>query len=50
MASDDGEGADYDTAPYEIVIEETSVTAADEIVLPVGPGGGAAIRFRAASN
>ncbi|MEO1310037.1 MAG: glycoside hydrolase family 97 protein [Pseudomonadota bacterium] len=41
----DGEGAHYNTAPYEIVIEETSVTAADEIVLPLGPGGGAAIRF-----
>ena len=43
----DGEGADWRTNPYAIVIETVEVTAEDAMELWLAPGGGAAIRFEA---
>lgn len=43
----DGEGADWRSDPYAIVIESTEVTAADTLELWLAPGGGAAVRFEA---
>jgi alpha-glucosidase len=43
----DGEGADWRSDPYAIVIETTAVTAEDTLELWLAPGGGAAIRFEA---
>ncbi|WP_409431967.1 glycoside hydrolase family 97 protein [Litorimonas sp. RW-G-Af-16] len=42
----DGPEADFETNPYDIVIETKSVTAVDQISLPLGRSGGAAIRFK----
>ena len=43
----DGEGADWRSDPYAVVIETTAVTAEDMLELWLAPGGGAAIRFEA---
>ncbi|MGB3456292.1 MAG: glycoside hydrolase family 97 protein [Litorimonas sp.] len=43
----DGPGADYESDPYDMVIETRTVSAADALTLPLGRSGGAAIRFRA---
>lgn len=43
----DGENADWDRNPYEMIIERRQVHSADTLDLPLAPGGGAAIRFRA---
>ncbi|MEC9251014.1 MAG: glycoside hydrolase family 97 protein [Pseudomonadota bacterium] len=43
----DGENADWDSNPYEIIIERQQVSHTDTLDLPLAPGGGAAIRFRA---
>jgi len=42
----DGPEADFDTNPYDIVIETRNVSAGDTIELPLGRSGGAAIRFK----
>jgi alpha-glucosidase len=41
----DGPGADWKTAPSDIVIEQREVTAADTLSLRLAAGGGQAIRF-----
>jgi alpha-glucosidase len=41
----DGPGADWRTAPFEIVIEERRVRRGDTLTLALAPGGGQAIRF-----
>ena len=41
----DGPEADWESNPYEMVIERVGVNAADRLVLPLAPGGGAAVRF-----
>jgi alpha-glucosidase len=41
----DGAEADWEGNPYEMVIESRGVSAADRLVLPLAPGGGAAVRF-----
>ncbi|MBT8137172.1 MAG: glycoside hydrolase family 97 protein [Gammaproteobacteria bacterium] len=41
----DGPAAHWWDNPYDILIEQRSVTAGDELVLPLGASGGAAIRF-----
>ena len=41
----DGADAHWHDAPYDLVIEERSVTATDTLALRLAPGGGAAIRF-----
>ena len=43
----DGKDADWRTKPYEMIIEQRSVTAADSLTLPLATSGGAAIRFKA---
>lgn len=43
----DGKDADWRTKPYEMQIEQKSVTAADSLTLPLATSGGAAIRFKA---
>ncbi len=43
----DGPAADWDKAPYEMVIEQRELGAADVLVLHLAAGGGAAIRFKA---
>ena len=43
----DGKDADWRTKPYEMIIEQKSVTAADSLTLPLATSGGAAIRFKA---
>ncbi|WP_371398436.1 glycoside hydrolase family 97 protein [Fretibacter rubidus] len=42
----DGPKADYETDPYDMVIERKTVTAAETLQLPLGRSGGAAIRFK----
>ncbi|RBP51357.1 alpha-glucosidase [Arenicella xantha] len=42
----DGAQADYDTNPYDIVIEQRDVTAADTLTFKLGRSGGAAVRFK----
>jgi alpha-glucosidase len=42
----DGPNADYETDPYDMVIESQTVSANDTLSLPMGRSGGAAIRFR----
>ncbi len=42
----DGEKADYDENPYDIVIERRDVTSETVLALPLSTGGGAAVRFR----
>jgi alpha-glucosidase len=42
----DGPQADWETRPYDLVVDERSVTAADVIELKLARSGGAAIRFR----
>jgi alpha-glucosidase len=39
----DGEGADWKTAPYDMVIETRELTAQDTLSIRLAPGGGAAI-------
>ncbi|MBI1365460.1 MAG: glycoside hydrolase family 97 protein [Alphaproteobacteria bacterium] len=46
----DGPKADWKTNPYDIVIENREVRSTDTLVLPLGPGGGAAIRFTPANG
>jgi alpha-glucosidase len=41
----DGPQADWETRPYDLVVDERSVTAADVIELKLARSGGAAIRF-----
>lgn len=43
----DGEGADFASNPYALVIEKVKVTSEDSINLWLAPGGGTAIRFEA---
>jgi len=43
----DGNNADWRTQPYDMIIEQRSVSATDQITLPVASSGGAAIRFKA---
>ncbi|MDM7984168.1 MAG: glycoside hydrolase family 97 protein [Maricaulis sp.] len=43
----DGENADWESNPYAITIERQQVSHTDALDLPLAPGGGAAIRFRA---
>lgn len=43
----DGPGADWERAPYDMVIERRAVGAGDTLQLHLAPGGGAAIRFKA---
>ena len=42
----DGPDADYESNPYDIVIESKSVTASDKLSLALGRSGGAAIRLK----
>ncbi len=42
----DGDDADWESAPYDVVIEERSVSAKDSLELRLGAGGGAAVRLR----
>ena len=42
----DGENADYDTDPYDLVIETREVGAKDEMELDMKRSGGVAVRFR----
>jgi alpha-glucosidase len=42
----DGPQADWETRPYDLVVDERSVTAADVIELKLARSGGAAMRFR----
>ena len=46
----DGPTADWQTAPFEMVIEKRVVTSKDRLALRLAPGGGAAIRFTAGPN
>jgi len=41
----DGDEADYDKNPYDIVIEKKDVTASDRMEFDLGRSGGAAVRF-----
>ncbi len=43
----DGKNADWRTQPYDIIIEQQSVTANDSLTLPLASSGGTAIRFKA---
>ena len=43
----DGEDAHWETAPYELVIEEREFSRDDVLDLRLAAGGGAAVRFRA---
>lgn len=42
----DGPAADYETNPYDIVIEKRNMSAVDTLSLPLGRSGGAAILFK----
>jgi len=42
----DGPKADYETNPYDMVIETKAVTSADKLSLALGRSGGAAIRLK----
>jgi alpha-glucosidase len=42
----DGEGADWETNPYPVAIEEQPVNNASTLTLRLAPGGGAAIRIK----
>ena len=41
----DGAGADWKSAPFDMVVEKRSVTSADQLALRLAVGGGAAVRF-----
>ena len=43
----DGKDANWRTKPYDMQIEQKSVTATDSLTLPLATSGGAAIRFKA---
>lgn len=43
----DGDGADWKSNPYPIVIEQKKVSSSDVMSLWLAPGGGAAVRFEA---
>jgi alpha-glucosidase len=43
----DGDNADWQTAPYDLVIEEKTVTSRDKLTFRIGSSGGVAIRFKA---
>lgn len=42
----DGPSADYETDPYDMIIERKRVSASSVLALPLGRSGGAAIRFK----
>ena len=42
----DGPQADWQTRPYDLVVEQRKVTAADTLELALASSGGAAIRFK----
>ncbi|MFC0166810.1 glycoside hydrolase family 97 protein [Pseudoduganella danionis] len=42
----DGAAANWETAPYDLVIEQREVRASDVLALHLAAGGGAAIRFK----
>ena len=44
----DGPEADWKTRPYDMVVEQRPVTAADSLTLHLAAGGGAAVHFRKA--
>jgi alpha-glucosidase len=44
----DGPEADWQTRPYDLVVEQRPVTATDTLVLSLASSGGAAIRLRPA--
>ncbi|WP_427452708.1 glycoside hydrolase family 97 protein [Litorimonas sp. WD9-15] len=46
----DGAEADYESDPYDIVIENRTVSSADKMELSLGRSGGAAIRFLKLDN
>ncbi|MGH1365114.1 MAG: glycoside hydrolase family 97 protein [Calditrichia bacterium] len=46
----DGDDADWQTNPYQLVIEEKLVNSQDELTLYLAPGGGQAIRFKPATD
>jgi len=46
----DGPKADYETNPYDIVIEKRMMSSQDSLDLALGRSGGAAIRFRKMTN
>jgi alpha-glucosidase len=46
----DGEGADWDSNPYPIEINQFLVDSQTELKLELAPGGGTAIRFRPATD
>ncbi|MFW6348158.1 MAG: glycoside hydrolase family 97 protein [Cyclonatronaceae bacterium] len=46
----DGRDADWETAPYNLVIEQKLVESSDIMPLRLAAGGGAAIRFRPATG
>ena len=43
----DGDEAHWETNPYDYVIEERSVSADDDMIIKMAPGGGVAVRFKA---
>jgi alpha-glucosidase len=43
----DGKNADWQTKPYEVIIEQREVSASDVLELPLATSGGAAARFKA---
>lgn len=43
----DGDKAEWKNNPYEMIIENKTVTSADSLKLPLATSGGAAIRFKA---
>ena len=46
----DGAKADWQTAPFDMVVETRSVTSADRLALRLAAGGGAAVRFTPAGT
>lgn len=46
----DGNDANWQTKPYDIIIENKVVTSSDSLTLPLATSGGAAIRFKLLGN
>ncbi len=46
----DGEGGDWKSNPYALVIDRRAVTRGDAVELPLAPSGGAAVRLRASTE
>ena len=46
----DGPRADWQTAPFDMVVEQRTVTSADRLALRLAAGGGTAVRFVPDSN